>query len=259
VFLATEATMETIGVATCLADGLWPIRVVVVVDLPLENAQVTDLDRHISFKSLTTPKGNCLVLTHASDEGCTNHKFMTHLDHRRPLGAWARVMYLLASPHMPGVGQWEHAWIFEDDCRFASVKSLAAFIAGRKTDPAHLVACGYSSQVSRPTWMHWHLASGYDFGKPVSPLWKTFCPAIRVSKALVEAVAETTLANKKGAFVEVLLVNVALARGMKTSALDPSIQRCMRVDTPPHVDWSSVPFAHAFKNYRENLARLQAA
>jgi hypothetical protein len=176
----------------------------------------------------------------------------THLNYFKPVSAWEKCLYALQN-----VIPFEHVWIIEDDCCFASPSAFRALLEKYEDTPADLIATYFQPRSANERWPHWHYADAYFTGVERAKLSKSFNVLMRASKTLIGACDAAIRARGRATFLECFFINVCMQNSLSyvnADAQEPHVWYCPREGYLDTVDPSVF---HPAKDEVANLRRLQ--
>lgn len=201
---------------------------------------IVDEDSDVGLKNAIKVVVSEMACLHAGDK---------NLNYFKTVSAWEKCLFALQHNI-----RFDHAWIVEDDCCFASPETFADTLRKYEHSTADLIATYFQPRSANERWVHWHYAE--EFFKGVD-LYKTFNVIMRVSKQMVAACDDAIRAHGRATFLECFFVNVCVQNSLQyenADAEEPHVWYCPRDGYLETVD---PPVFHPAKDACANLKRLQ--
>lgn len=125
--------------------------------------------------------------------------------------AWERATYLaLKSGHA-------HSWFIEDDVYWTRTDHLVKLLLGYGRSKADLIAQSIALHVDDdPAWPHWHEGKATFVRKDMAASFNVLC---RMSRELLQAMAQIAQKNKRLCFLEVLFASTCKSAGLRYATL----------------------------------------
>ena len=182
-------------------------------------------------------------------------KFYTHINWFKPVCAWGKCLYAL-NYIIPVAVDFQHAWIIEDDCAFASTALFRSVVENYRSLTADLIATHIETQSKSEGWSNWHYANAYFTKTPRNQLYKSFNVLMRISKPLLQACDAAIQVHGRAAFLEVFFINVCVQSKLVFKNAD-ELQPHLHAEDKRSQDTRVAPVYHPSKNMLENLLQLR--